>query len=86
MKTFFSQDYRIDFYLYHEWNDKRLKHSVEDGIVLDEELYDKIWMPDTYIVNSKESSFHKVIVDNKQIKISKNGQVKLSLRYPVHFI
>ena len=59
---------------------------MQEGIVLDEELYHKIWVPDTYIVNSKESSFHKVILDNKQIKISKNGQVKLSLRYHVYFI
>ena len=58
----------------------RLDHSCYEDIVLDAELHRKLWVPDTYIVNAKESSFHGVAMQNKQIKISNNGEVQLSLK------
>ena len=74
------QDYRIDFYLLHEWKDERLKHKHIEAILIDEHLQDKLWVPDTYNVNSKKANFHQVTVSNTQAKIGADGQVHLSYR------
>ena len=74
------QDYQTDFYLYQEWKDSKLVHCSEEDIVLDVKLQSKIWVPDTYIVNSKQSHFHSVILDNKKIQVAKDGLVKLRIR------
>eukprot|EP00795_Rhopilema_esculentum_P013897 gene13897-4847_t len=75
-----TMDYQTDFYLYHEWKDSKLVHCSEEDVVLDVNLHSKIWVPDTYIVNSKQSHFHSVILANKKMQVAKDGLVKLRLR------
>ena len=55
-------------------------HSCIENVILDAELHEYVWVPDTYIVNAKESNFHKVVLHNKQISIRKDGYVQLSLK------
>ena len=35
----------------------------------------KIWVPDTFIVNGKQSFLHKITVPNRFVRISPDGQV-----------
>ena len=39
-----------------------------------------IWMPDTFLRNSKEANFHEVMKANNYIRISPDGDVTYSER------
>ena len=41
---------------------------------------DKIWRPDTYILNGKNSYLHKMTVPNRFIRISPTGKISYSQR------
>ena len=45
----------------------------------------KIWRPDTYFLNGKDSYLHKVVVPNRFIRISPAGRISYSqvILYPV---
>ena len=41
---------------------------------------DKIWLPDTYFVNAKDSSFHFVTKENKLAQVGPNGLISYRIR------
>ena len=43
----------------------------------------KIWRPDTYFLNGKDSYLHKVVVPNRFIRISPTGTISYSQRLTV---
>ena len=43
----------------------------------------KIWRPDTYFLNGKDSYLHKVVVPNRFIRISPTGKISYSQRLTV---
>ena len=43
----------------------------------------KIWRPDTYFLNGKDSYLHKVVVPNRFIRISPAGRISYSQRLTV---
>eukprot|EP00794_Sanderia_malayensis_P003459 gene3459-3955_t len=75
-----NMDYGIGFYLYAEWKDKRLAHNNKNAMILDNDLRDKIWVPDTYIVNAKKANFNQVTMGNSQIHIHPDGSVYHRMR------
>ena len=44
-------------------------------------VMDRIWMPDSYFVNAKHGSFHKVTTNNMMIMIMPGGLVNYNARY-----
>lgn len=44
-------------------------------------MLDKIWVPDTYFENSKNSNFHSVTVPNKMLMIKPDGTILYNARY-----
>ena len=44
-------------------------------------MLDRIWVPDTYFENSKNSNFHFVTVPNKMLRIKPDGTVVYNARY-----
>lgn len=40
-----------------------------------------LWVPDTFIVDSKKSFLHDITVENRLIRIYPNGTVLYALRY-----
>lgn len=44
------------------------------------QFLNKIWRPDTYIINGKNSYLHKMTVPNRFIRISPSGRISYSQR------
>lgn len=45
---------------------------------------DKLWLPDTFIVNAKSAWFHDVTVENKLIRLQPDGVILYSIRWAAH--
>lgn len=57
-----------------------MAHGLNTTMFLSNTVMDKIWMPDSYFVNAKSGSFHKVTKDNMMIMIEPGGIVKYNAR------
>ena len=82
----YAQDFSLDIFLRQQWVDNRLDHGLNKTMSLSNTVIGKIWMPDSYFVNAKHGSFHKVTTDNMMIMILPGGLVKYnarSVRYSV---
>ncbi|XP_048471086.1 gamma-aminobutyric acid receptor subunit delta isoform X1 [Rhincodon typus] len=63
------------------WKDERLSYNhTNKTLGLDSRFVDKLWLPDTYIVNAKSAWFHDVTVENKLIRLQPNGVILYSIR------
>lgn len=71
----------MDFFLRQLWVDPRLAHKQQKTFTISNKILDRIWLPDTYFVNSKESKFHEVTLANKLLEIGSDGEVHFNLRY-----
>jgi hypothetical protein len=82
-----NQEFTITLYLRHEWKDARLQFTESEvgtkQIPLNEEYTNKIWRPDTFIVNERESRGHDLITGNQFMRLSPNGTVRISKRYSI---
>ncbi|MBW02461.1 Gamma-aminobutyric acid receptor subunit pi, partial [Eschrichtius robustus] len=75
-----AQDYTATIYLRQRWTDKRLVFEGNKSFTLDARLVEFLWVPDTYIVESKKSFLHEVTVGNRLIRLFSNGTVLYALR------
>uniref|UniRef100_A0A8D0GMD7 Gamma-aminobutyric acid receptor subunit pi n=1 Tax=Sphenodon punctatus TaxID=8508 RepID=A0A8D0GMD7_SPHPU len=75
-----SQDYTATIYLLQRWIDPRLVFQGNKSFTLDARLVELLWIPDTYIVESKRSFLHDVTVGNRLIRLFSNGTVLYALR------
>ncbi|KXJ13265.1 Gamma-aminobutyric acid receptor alpha-like [Exaiptasia diaphana] len=75
-----EMSYSMDIFFRHWWSDPRLKSNFSKPITLSMDASSIIWIPDTYFVNSKYSSFHKVIGDCMRLIIWPNGTIYYSVR------
>lgn len=78
-----DMDYNMDFYLRQLWYDPRLAHSANTTFTISNKILSRIWLPDTYFVNSKHSKFHKVTTENKLLSIRGDGLVHFNARVTV---
>ena len=84
--TITNQEYTVDIYLRQIWNDSRLNWSDanlrddQHHLVLPPMSIERIWIPDLFFSNEKNSYFHDITVPNKYIRIGKNGDVLYSVR------
>lgn len=74
------QDYTATIYLRQRWTDQRLVFEGNKSVTLDARLVEFLWVPDTYIVESKKSFLHEVTVGNRLIRLFSNGTVLYALR------
>lgn len=79
--TSHPQDYTATIYLRQRWTDERLVFEGNKSFTLDARLVEFLWVPDTYIVESKTSFLHEVTVGNRLIRLFANGTVLYALRY-----
>ena len=75
-----KQDFSLDIFLRQTWRDERLDHGLNQTMFLSNFVLDRIWMPDSYFVNAKQGSFHKVTTDNVMIMIKPGGMVYYNAR------
>ncbi|KAG9344393.1 hypothetical protein JZ751_011062, partial [Albula glossodonta] len=62
------------------WTDERLCFDGNKSLSLDGRLVELLWVPDTFIVDSKKSFLHDITVENRLIRIFPNGTVLYALR------
>ncbi|XP_054836735.1 gamma-aminobutyric acid receptor subunit pi [Eublepharis macularius] len=75
-----DMDYTATIYLRQCWTDPRLVFKGNKSFTLDARLVKYLWVPDTYIVDSKRSFLHEVTVENRLIRLFSNGTVLYALR------
>ncbi|XP_060128381.1 gamma-aminobutyric acid receptor subunit pi isoform X2 [Zootoca vivipara] len=73
-------DYTATIYLRQRWTDPRLVFQGNQSFTLDARLVKYLWVPDTYIVESKKSFLHEVTAENRLIRLFSNGTVLYALR------
>ncbi|XP_046625242.1 gamma-aminobutyric acid receptor subunit beta-like isoform X1 [Neodiprion virginianus] len=77
-----NMDYTITMYLNQYWKDERLAFSHEEEILtLSGDFAEKIWVPDTFFANDKNSFLHDVTERNKLVRLSGDGSVTYGMRF-----
>ncbi|KAK2505392.1 hypothetical protein MC885_018987 [Smutsia gigantea] len=75
------QEYTMTVFLHQSWRDGRLAYNhTNETLGLDSRFVDKLWLPDTFIVNAKSAWFHDVTVENKLIRLQPDGVILYSIR------
>ncbi|KAM6216635.1 gamma-aminobutyric acid receptor subunit delta isoform 2-T2 [Rhynchocyon petersi] len=76
-----NMEYTMTVFLHQSWRDSRLSYShTNETLGLDSRFVDRLWLPDTFIVNAKSAWFHDVTVENKLIRLQPDGVILYSTR------
>ncbi|XP_069510430.1 gamma-aminobutyric acid receptor subunit pi isoform X1 [Ambystoma mexicanum] len=75
-----NMDYTATIFLRQRWTDERLVFEGNKSFSLDARLVQLLWVPDTYIVDSKRSFLHAITVENRLIRLFANGTVLYAIR------
>ncbi|KAE9550514.1 hypothetical protein FO519_006265 [Halicephalobus sp. NKZ332] len=76
-----TMDYDMDISLLMAWRDARLFNPYDKPILVkEEEILEKIWRPDPFFANAKESEFHEVTFLNFLMRIFNDGLVLYETR------
>ncbi|XP_064581394.1 gamma-aminobutyric acid receptor subunit pi isoform X4 [Zonotrichia leucophrys gambelii] len=75
-----DMDFTATISLQQRWTDPRLVFHGNRSFTLDARLVELLWVPDTYIVESKRSFLHDVTVGNRLVRLFSNGTVLYALR------
>ncbi|RZF41722.1 hypothetical protein LSTR_LSTR008597 [Laodelphax striatellus] len=74
----------MDCYFRQSWLDRRLAYAgYKDTLALSITMLEKIWKPDTYFYNGKQSYLHTITSPNKFVRLYKNGTVLYSSRLTI---
>uniref|UniRef100_A0A8C4YK36 Gamma-aminobutyric acid receptor subunit pi n=1 Tax=Gopherus evgoodei TaxID=1825980 RepID=A0A8C4YK36_9SAUR len=73
-------DYTATIFLRQRWTDERLCFEGNKSLSLDGRLVEMLWVPDTFIVDSKKSFLHDITVENRLIRIYPNGTILYAIR------
>ncbi|CAL8081360.1 unnamed protein product [Orchesella dallaii] len=77
-----NMDYTITMYLNQYWKDERLAFSSDDEVLtLSGDFAEKIWVPDTFFANDKNSFLHDVTEKNKMVRLYGDGSVTYGMRF-----
>nr|KAF6394877.1 gamma-aminobutyric acid type A receptor subunit delta [Molossus molossus] len=76
-----NMEYTMTVFLHQSWRDSRLSYNhTNETLGLDSRFVDKLWLPDTFVVNAKSAWFHDVTVENKLIRLQPDGVILYSIR------
>ncbi|XP_075697062.1 gamma-aminobutyric acid receptor subunit delta isoform X3 [Rhinoderma darwinii] len=76
-----NMEYTMTVFLRQSWRDERLSYNhTNKTLGFDCRFVEKLWLPDTFIVNSKSAWFHDVTVENKLIRLQPDGVILYSSR------
>uniref|UniRef100_A0A2C9K8H3 Uncharacterized protein n=1 Tax=Biomphalaria glabrata TaxID=6526 RepID=A0A2C9K8H3_BIOGL len=90
--SFNARDYTITMYLNQYWQDERLQFIYNDSLDLGENrsvdtmtltgaFAEKIWVPDTFLANDKNSFLHDITEKNKMVRLYGNGSLVYGMRF-----
>ncbi|ODM96201.1 Gamma-aminobutyric acid receptor subunit alpha-6, partial [Orchesella cincta] len=77
--------YSMDMYFRQTWIDTRLSYSAytKGTLALSISMLERIWKPDTYFYNGKQSYLHTITTPNKFVRLYQDGRVLYSSRLTV---
>ncbi|XP_075046919.1 gamma-aminobutyric acid receptor subunit delta [Mixophyes fleayi] len=76
-----NMEYTMTVFLRQSWRDERLSYNhTNKTLGFDGRFVEKLWLPDTFIVNAKSAWFHDVTVENKLIRLQPDGVILYSSR------
>ncbi|KAL3266711.1 hypothetical protein HHI36_010872, partial [Cryptolaemus montrouzieri] len=80
-----KQTYSMDCYFRQTWVDRRLAFpgNPSDTLALSISMLGRIWKPDTYFYNGKQSYLHTITTPNKFVRLYQNGRVLYSSRLTI---
>lgn len=77
-----NMDYTLTLYLNQYWRDERLQFSKENyELTLSGDFAERIWVPDTFFANDKNSFLHEVTEKNKMVRLSADGNIAYGMRF-----
>lgn len=82
------KEYTLDLLVRKRWKDTRLSFSqradVQERnisyIKVNEEVLNRMWVPDLFFANEKQAFFHTVTVPNIMLRVYPDGQILYSTR------
>ncbi|RZF33208.1 hypothetical protein LSTR_LSTR009753 [Laodelphax striatellus] len=79
-----DMDYSMDCYFRQTWRDSRLGFKgPQKSLSLSIKMLERIWRPDTYFYNGKQSYVHTITVPNKLLRITQDGDILYSMRLTI---
>ncbi|KAG8290595.1 Gamma-aminobutyric acid receptor subunit alpha-4 [Homalodisca vitripennis] len=79
--------YPMDCYFRQTWVDRRLAFlSDKVTLALSITMLERIWKPDTYFYNGKQSYLHTITTPNEFVWLYQDGRVLYSSRLVSHHI
>nr|CAI5822986.1 unnamed protein product [Callosobruchus analis] len=79
-----DMEYSMDCYFRQYWRDQRLSFMGPiKSLSLSIKMLERIWRPDTYFYNGKNSYVHTITVPNKLLRISQDGDILYSMRLTI---
>ncbi|XP_023701662.1 gamma-aminobutyric acid receptor alpha-like isoform X2 [Cryptotermes secundus] len=79
-----DMDYSMDCYFRQYWRDSRLSFlGPIKNLSLSIKMLERIWRPDTYFYNGKNSYVHTITVPNKLLRITQEGDILYSMRLTI---
>ncbi|XP_063224961.1 gamma-aminobutyric acid receptor alpha-like [Bacillus rossius redtenbacheri] len=76
--------YSMDCYFRQSWVDRRLSfRGDKDTLALSISMLARIWKPDTYFYNGKQSYLHTITTPNKFVRLHQDGRVLYSSRLTI---
>lgn len=79
-----DMEYSMDCYFRQYWRDQRLSFlGPIKSLSLSIKMLERIWRPDTYFYNGKNSYVHTITVPNKLLRISQDGDILYSMRLTI---
>ncbi|KAH7646663.1 gamma-aminobutyric acid receptor subunit beta-like [Dermatophagoides farinae] len=78
-----NMDYTLTLYLHQYWRDERLVFGPNDNVelTLSGDFSERIWVPDTFFANDKNSFLHEVTEKNKMVRLKSDGSVSYGMRF-----
>ncbi|XP_064079287.1 gamma-aminobutyric acid receptor alpha-like isoform X4 [Macrobrachium nipponense] len=77
--------YSMDCYFRQSWVDERLAFSdLDEAFTLSVAVLEKLWKPDTFIYNGKQSYVHLLTTPNKFFRLYQNGKILYSSRLTIN--
>lgn len=79
---FFPQDSKVTMFFHQTWKDPRLAYCETNlNLTLDYRMADKLWVPDCYFLNSKDTFVHDMSVENRMFQLHPDGTVHYGIRW-----
>ncbi|XP_021920170.1 gamma-aminobutyric acid receptor alpha-like [Zootermopsis nevadensis] len=76
--------YSMDCYFRQSWVDRRLAFKGnKETLALSISMLQRIWKPDTYFYNGKQSYLHTITTPNKFVRLYQDGRVLYSSRLTI---